>query len=249
MPVLECLSLVPANSPSPWASFSLQTPLSFSALSMWTSLLFLIFTSLKHSCPRQPSPPPALLEPWSLPASPALLAACPLSPDVCLSSFSFFLFLFQLLSCHLPPTHHLLLLLAAVPCPLYKEKPFHLIYSPSFLPGAAAVVLFLGTAFSLAPKRFITELELNVRPESAFLYRAPLGLCRGSACPQCRVFVLHSCSTCCACGRGWLGETAAVLRALGHRRSCLGRVAAVLPFRFLIKKKSRVNKAVHLVFA
>lgn len=194
MPVLECLSLVPANSPSPWASFSLQTPLSFSALSMWTSLLFLIFTSLKHSCPRQPSPPPALLEPWSLPASPALLAACPLSPDVCLSSFSFFLFLFQLLSCHLPPTHLLLLLLAAVPCPLYKEKSLHLIYSPSFLPAAAAVVLFLGTAFSLAPKRFITELELMSDQRVLFSTVHPLGFAEARLVPVsclCPPFMLH----------------------------------------------------------
>jgi len=243
MPVLECLSPVRANCPLP-GLLSLLPPNPSLLLSpvpvdfppppphLPEALLSMpTFLSTSTACPHASEPGSHITSYHALPV------AYPPSPSTPPLFFAFscpsHLSLVLLSLSYVPPTVAITLLVA-IPCPLYKQKKLHLISASSFIPGAAAVVFFLGTVFSVASKHSITELELKyilLLDQNMFLHHAPPGLCRGSACPQCCVFFLHPRSTSCARGRGWLSERAAVLRGgSGH----FGGATAVLPLGFVV---------------
>lgn len=171
MPVLECLSPVSASSPLP-GGLLLLPPNSSLLLSpvlvvfppppppygcLPEALLFTpTFLSTSTVCPH-------ISEPGShITSSHVLLFAYPPSPSIPPLFFAFYFP--RHLSLVLPSLSYIppivtIKLLVAIPCPLYKKKTLHIISALSFIPGAAAVVFFLGTVFSLASKHSITELE------------------------------------------------------------------------------------------
>lgn len=130
------------------SGFSLQTPLSFSVLFWWSSLLLLllealqIFLSTSTVCPHLSEPETPVTSPCLpiLHPHPSPLSSLPFpSPDT----------LVMPSSSYTPPTATVKLL-GALPCLLYKNKQFHIISALSFIPGAAAVVSFLGAVLSSA---------------------------------------------------------------------------------------------------
>lgn len=245
MPVLECLSPVSASSPLPGGllllppnpslllspvlvGFPLLPPFGFPTEALLSMPAFL---STSTVCPHIPEPGSHIT------SSHALLFAHPPSPYIPPLFFAFYfprhLFLVLPSLSYIPPTVTIKLLVA-IPRPLYKKKTLHIISALSFFPAAAAVVFFLAAVFSPASKHYITKQALKhvlLLDQNAFLFHAPLGLCRGSSCPQYHVVFFHPRSTCCACGRGWLVERAAVLQ---RGSGCFSRITAVLPLGFLI---------------
>lgn len=83
-------------------------------------------------------------------------------------------------SCHLSPAVTIKLLVA-IPCPLYKKKPLCIISALSFIPGAAAVVFFLGTVFLFFSSiealyhRTGIKIPFAASPECFYLTTHPLG--------------------------------------------------------------------------
>lgn len=131
------------------SGFSLQTPLSFSVLSCLSSLFLLLlealqtFLSTSTVCPYLSEPGTPLSCPC-LPPSPSippLLFAFPFPRHSPVSGHAISL---------LQPPAATVKLLGALPCPLYKNKAFHIISALSFIPGAAAVISFLGAVLSPA---------------------------------------------------------------------------------------------------
>lgn len=144
-----------------------------------------------------------------------------------------------------PPTATVKLL-GALPCPLYKNKTFHIIFCIIFHPWGCCSRLLpwccaLSGIVALYPRTGI-KVHFAARPECFCLPCTPWALQRLILSPSLLSSSFFSSShagcTCSACGRGWLGR----------RVSVLGSLTAGHPCGSLVYKSS-LNKGVWVVFA